>query len=57
MNTAEFYTLTEESKVLANFYAKVEFIERKAWCSDQINYGITLTLKEDEHEYLLNQFN
>lgn len=53
---SKFFSLNEEYNVPVNFYAKVEFIERKVWCSEQINFGIKLTLKEGEESYLLEQF-
>ena len=52
----QFFVLTEEQSIEANFYAEIEFVERQAWCSDQINYGIKITLKEGEEDYSLNQF-
>lgn len=52
----QFYVLTEEQTITANFYATVRFVERQAWCSDQINYGLEITLKDGEEDYLLDQF-
>jgi len=52
----QFFVLTEEKSVVANFYAEIEFVERQAWCSDQINYGIRITLTDGEEDYLINQF-
>lgn len=40
----------------ANFYAEIEFVERSSWCSAQVNYGLTITLKQGEEAHLLNQF-
>mgnify|MGYP000308037400 FL=1 len=52
----QFFILTQEESVLANFYAEIEFVERQAWCGAQMNYGINITLKEGEEDYLLDQF-
>ncbi|WP_027328739.1 hypothetical protein [Marinimicrobium agarilyticum] len=52
----QFYVLTEEQTITANFYATVRFVERQAWCSGQINYGLEITLKDGEEDYLLDQF-
>lgn len=52
----EFFSLNEEYNVPVNFYAKVEYVERPVFCSDQVNYGLTLTLKEGEEAHLLAQF-
>lgn len=52
----QFFILSEERSVLANFYAKVEFVERHPGCGSHINYGMKITLKEGEEDYLLNQF-
>lgn len=52
----EFYMLSEENRVKANFYADIEFVERNVWCSDQVNYGLKITLKDGEEEHLLSQF-
>jgi len=51
----EFFALNEEYNVPVNFYANVEFVERNVYCSDQVNYGINLTIQEGEEEYLLEQ--
>jgi len=51
----EFFVLNEEYNIPVNFYAKVEFVERNVYCSDQVNYGLNLTIQEGEEEYLLEQ--
>lgn len=53
-----FYSLGEDDNVYrvpVNFYAKVEYVERQVWCSDQINYGIKFTLLDGEDVHLLEQ--
>lgn len=52
----QFFVLTQEEAVLANFYAEIEFVERQTWCGAQMNYGIKVTLKAGEEDYLLDQF-
>jgi hypothetical protein len=51
----EFLSLGNEYNVPVNFYAKVEFVERSVYCSDQINYGIKITLQDGEEAHLLEQ--
>ena len=52
---SEFFSLGNQYNIPVNFYAKVEFVEREVSCSDQVNYGITITLQNGEEEYLLDQ--
>ena len=52
---SEFFSLGNQYNIPVNFYAKVEFVERKVSCSDQVNYGITITLQDGEEEHLLEQ--
>ncbi|MBL4796725.1 MAG: hypothetical protein JKY50_04890 [Oleispira sp.] len=37
-------------------FEDVEFVERQVWCGAQMNYGMEITLKEGEEDYLLDQF-
>lgn len=52
----EFYILTEFDSKVVNFYAQVEFVERQAWCSDQVNYGLKIRLLDGEESHLLEQY-
>jgi hypothetical protein len=52
----EFFTITEFKSRTVNFYAQIKFIKRQAWCSDQVNYGLEITLLDGEESYLLEQF-
>lgn len=52
----DFFMLSGDKTIKANFYATIEFVERKRWCSDHINYGLKITLKDGEETHLLNQY-
>lgn len=52
----EFFTLTEVDTRKVNFYARIEYVNRQAWCSAQTNYGLKITLLEGEEAHLLKQY-
>lgn len=52
----DFYLIEGAETRLVDFYADISFVPRQPWCSAQVNYGLSITLAENEESHLLNQF-